>query len=625
MSANVTMGEFSGSLIKKIKIINSVSLRMHSAKKRKFIDRKIRYYLRPDVIICIFLVLATLTVYGQIRTHGFIGYDDDKYVTQNRFVSQGLSVESVIWAFSSTHASNWHPITWLSHMLDVELYGMNAGAHHLTSLLFHLFNSLLLFIVFRKMTARVWQSGIVALLFALHPLHVESVAWLAERKDVLSTFFGLLTIWSYVRFARSPVMVRYLAVVGFFSLGLMAKPMVVTLPFVLLLLDYWPLNRFQAVQTNHHTGKPNSGLPLLRLVYEKIPLFVLAGISCGVTFLAQKKGEALGLLDVHPLTMRVANAAFSYIKYIQKLIWPHDLAILYPYPEVITVGQVLAACAVLGWITFLTVRYRKRLPWLFVGWFWYVGTLVPVIGLVQVGVQAMADRYTYVPFIGLFVILTWGASIPIAKWRYRKIGISVITTMVSFVLIVTTWVQVSYWKDSIRLFEHALSVTSGNYVIHTNLGFELALRGRTDEAIYHYRAALGINPDFELAHINLGSALFSQGKVEKSLAYYQATLDQKPRFAGVHHNLGILLLRVGRIDEAVVHFHEALRIMPDYAEAYNSLGAAQVSQGKILEAMVNFRQAVRIKPDLMEANTNLKNLSAAYKRNSNQRIKLDFQ
>jgi tetratricopeptide (TPR) repeat protein len=451
------------------------------------------------------------------------------------------------------------------------------------------------------------------------------VAWVAERKDVVSAFFWMLTIWSYVCFIQKPGITRYLAVIGFFTLGLMAKPMVVTLPFALLLLDYWPLKRIQAGQTHHHTGKPNSELPLLRLFYEKIPLFMLSAISCVVTVLAQKKGEALGLLDVYPPMMRLGNAVVSYVKYIQKMIWPHDLAILYPYPEVITTGQILAGCAVLGCITFLTVRYCKRFPWLFVGWFWYVGTLVPVIGLVQVGVQAMADRYTYIPFIGLFLILTWGASALFGKWRYKKIALSVITTVIFFVLITTTWIQVSYWKNSIRLFEHALSVTDGNYVIHTNLGFELELQGRTDEAIMHYRTALSINPGFEMAHINLGSALFSQGEVEKSFAHYQFTLNQEPRFAGVHLNLGVLLLRVGRTDDAVVHFQEALRLKPDYAEAYNSLGAARVSQGKILEAMDNFRQAIRIKPDLIEANINLKNLSAYNKSKANQKIKLDFQ
>jgi tetratricopeptide (TPR) repeat protein len=598
---------------------------MGSENNRKTIDSKIKRGLRLDVAICAFLVVAILCVYGKIWTHEFIGYDDDKYVTQNRFVNQGLSKESILWAFRSTHASNWHPLTWLSHMLDVELSGLNPGAHHLTNLLFHILNSLLLFIVFRKMTAHVWQSGIVALLFALHPLHVESVAWVAERKDVLSAFFWLLTIWSYVRFTQRPGMARYLAIIGFFALGLMAKPMLVTLPFVLLLLDYWPLNRIQAGQANNPSGKPNSGRSLLQLVYEKIPMVVLAGISSAVTILAQKKGEALGLLDVHPPMMRLANALVSYLKYIQKMLWPDQLAILYPYPKAIVGWQVLTAFVVLGGITFLTVRYRKRLPWLFFGWFWFIGTLVPVIGLVQVGVQGMADRYTYLPLIGLFVILSWETAHLIGNWRFKKIALSVASAMLCILLVTTARAQVSHWKNSFTLFEHTLAVTAQNYVIHNNLGFELALSGRLDEAIMHYRAALRINPDFELAHINLGSALFSQGKIQKSLAYYQAALNQKPRLAGVHHNLGILLLRIGRIDEAVVHFQEALRIKPDYAEVYNSLGAALVSQGKILEAMANFRQAIRIKPDLMEAKLNLKNLSAVQKGNAGRKIELDFQ
>jgi tetratricopeptide (TPR) repeat protein len=352
---------------------------------------------------------------------------------------------------------------------------------------------------------------------------------------------------------------------------------------------------------------------------------MLAGLSCGVTFLAQKKGEALGLLDVHPLTMRVANAVVSYLKYIQKLIWPHDLAILYPYPEVITAGQVLAGCALLGCITFLSVRYRKRLPWLFVGWFWYVGTLVPVIGLVQVGEQAMADRYTYIPFIGLFLILIWGASVFIGKWRYKKIALSVITTVIFFVMITTTWAQVSYWKNSIRLFEHALSVTNGNYVIHNNLGFELALQGQKDQALIHYKKALRINPEFEQAHVNLGSVLFSQAKIEESFAYYHAVLKARPDFARVHYNFGVLLLKIGRVDEAIVHFQETLRIKPDFAEAHNSLGAAMVSKEKIAEAIAHFKTALQIKPTLADAKENLKILSAYIRAESDQKIMIDFK
>jgi tetratricopeptide (TPR) repeat protein len=598
---------------------------MHLAGKRKFIDKKIRHHIRPDVIICGFIVLTTIIVYGQIRTHDFIGYDDDNYVTENRYVRQGLSKESVIWAFRSTHASNWHPITWLSHMLDVELYGMKPGAHHMTNLLFHLFNSLLLFIVFRKMTLHFWQSGVVALLFAIHPLHVESVAWVAERKDVISTFFGMLTLWSYVRYTRQPGMIRYLPVVGLFVLGLMAKPMVVTLPFVLLLLDYWPLNRIQAGPTNNPHGKARAKLPALQLVYEKIPLFVLAGVSCAVTFLAQMKGEAMALSDAQPLMMRVANALISYVKYLQKLIWPYDLAILYPYPEVIIAWQVFGACVVLGGITFFAMRYRNRIPWFFVGWFWYVGTLVPVIGLVQVGVQAMADRYTYIPMIGIFMILSWGTIELFHNRNYKKMALPAIATVVFLVLVTTSRAQVSYWKDSIRLFEHALEVTDGNYVIHNNLGFELALQDQKDKALKQYAEALRINPEFEQAYINYGSTLFAQGKSEESFAYYQALLKSRPDFAGVHHNFGVLLLKTGRIDEAVIHFEAALRIKPEYAEAYNGLGAAMVSKGKLVEAIGHFKAALQIEPDLADARTNFKNLAAYVRADSKKTINIDLK
>lgn len=600
-------------------------MRMLQSKKRKFTDKNISPNLRPNVIICVFIVLATLTVYGQTRTHDFIGYDDDKYVTENIYVNQGLSEETVIWSFRSTHASNWHPLTWLSHMLDVELFGMDPGGHHMTSVFFHLVNSLLIFFLFQRMTGQVWRSGIVAILFAIHPLHVESVAWASERKDLLSTFFGLLAVWSYVSYIQQPGIARYFGAIGFFSMSLLAKPMLVTLPFLLLLLDFWPLKRINLSPIRDPKVQAGHRFALLRLVYEKIPLFVLAGLSCAVTVLVQSKGEAVGFLEVNPFTMRVANAFVSYLKYIQKMIWPYDLAILYPYPEVIAVWQVFSACAVLGCITFLTIRYRKRFPWIFVGWFWFIGTLVPVIGLVQVGVQAMADRYTYVPLVGLFVILSWGAVQLMKNWRYQKIILSVASAVLCFMLITSARAQVSHWKNSITLFERALRVTADNYVIHNNLGFELAMLGRVDEAIRHYRAALRINPEFELCHINLGSALFSQGKQAESFAYYQSVLKAKPDFAGVHHNLGVLLLRVGGTEEAVAHFQEALRLKPDYAEVYNSLGAALVSQGEVQEAMANFRQAIRIKPDLVVAKTNLKNLSAVYEGNRNPKVKLDFQ
>ncbi|MFQ5486237.1 MAG: glycosyltransferase family 39 protein, partial [Desulfobacterales bacterium] len=344
-----------------------------------YIRRKTVFKIWPEIVICFFLILATLTVYWQVRNHEFIGYDDDGYVTENPLVKNALTLNNIIWAFKSTHKSNWHPLTWLSHMLDVQLFGMNPGHHHMTSVLFHILNSLLLFAVFNRMTGKLWQSGFVAAMFALHPLHVESVVWVSERKDVLSTFFWMLALWSYARYAEHPDMNRSLPVMGFFALGLMAKPMVVTLPFVLLLLDFWPLKRIQIHASPDITGNPQL-LSLSRVIWEKTPLFFLSLISCVVTFFVQKKGGAISPSEIHPIPDRLINTLISYTKYIQKMIWPDNLAILYPYPSAIYWWQAIGAFVLLSVITFLAIRNLKKLPWFGVGWFWYLGTLVPVIG-----------------------------------------------------------------------------------------------------------------------------------------------------------------------------------------------------------------------------------------------------
>ena len=343
----------------------------------------------------------------------------------------GLTLDTVIWAFNTTHKSNWHPLTWLSHLLDIELFGMQSGYHHMTSLFFHILNSLLLFFVFRRMTGKVWQSGFVAAMFALHPLHVESVAWVSERKDVLSMFFWMLTLGSYARYAERPQIKRYLPVFGFFALGLMAKPILVTLPFVLFLLDYWPLQRIQFNTLNKDAGisgwRPSAGF----LIAEKTPLFILALASCFITFFAQKNGGAVASFEIHPFSARFANALVSYLEYIQKMIWPDNLAVLYPYPGAIPIWQLSAAMVLLVCISILAIRYLKPFPWFGVGWFWYLGTLVPVIGLVQVGVQAMADRYTYIPISGLFIIFAWGVPQLLVGWRHRTIAISTLCAVLA--------------------------------------------------------------------------------------------------------------------------------------------------------------------------------------------------
>jgi tetratricopeptide (TPR) repeat protein len=583
----------------------------------------IRSKIRPEIFICLVLVLTTGAIYWQVRNHDFVGYDDDGYVFENARVQKGLTLDNTVWAFKTTQKSNWHPLTWLSHMLDVELFGLQAGHHHMVSVLFHILNSLLLFGVFRKMTGQVWQSGFVAAMFALHPLHVESVAWVSERKDVLSMFFWMLTLWGYVRYVEYPKINRYLPVIGFFALGLMAKPMLVTLPFVLLLLDYWPLKRIQLNSFNHESASSELRSSMGLLILEKTPLFILTLASCFITFFAQAKGGAVGLSEIHPFSDRVANALVSYLKYIQKMIWPDNLAVLYPYLIEIPNWQLGAAIVLLVGISFLAIRYLRQAPWLGVGWFWYLGTLIPVIGLVQVGVQALADRYTSIPLTGLFMIVAWGVPQLMAGWRHRTLAISGSCVIIFPILIVTAWNQTGYWQNSRILFEHALEVTTDNYVIYNNLGFELAERGRIDDAIQQYRQALRINPDFEIAYINLGKALLFKGKVDESIRYYQALLKIKPEYAGVHHNLGLVLLRKGEIDNAIFHFKEALRIDNDYAEVYNSLAAAMLSKGEIESAINLFRQALQKKPDFYEAQQNLSKLENLVE--SDRKITLEFE
>ena len=507
--------------------------------------KKTFFKIRLDFLVCLFLVITTLVVYWQVKNHEFIGFDDVTYVTKNPHLQAGLSLEGITWAFTSERAGNWHPLTWLSHMLDIQVYGMAPGRHHLTNVLFHIMNTLLLFLVFRRMTGALWQSAFVAALFALHPLHVESVAWIAERKDVLSTFFWMLTMGAYVWYVERQGFLRYLPVLLFFILGLLAKPMLVTLPFVLLLLDYWPLSRFQFGHQNGNIVIQQKSV-VIRLICEKIPLFALAAASCIVTLFAQQSGGAICSFSAFPINIRIANALVSYVGYIVKMLWPHQLAVLYPHPGMLPWIQVIGACLLLVFISILAVMTLKRRPWLIVGWVWYIVTLVPVIGLVQVGSQAMADRYTYVPLIGIFIMIAWGIPELLSGWRNRKIGLSTMAVACLLVLMATTWFQVRYWANSVTLFERALAVTENNYVLHSNLGVTLFSKGRVDEAIGHFHNAMRINP----------------------------------RFAEVHNNLGIILIRKGKLEEAVAHFREALRIKPGYVDVQNNLEKALVLQGK---------------------------------------------
>jgi tetratricopeptide (TPR) repeat protein len=556
---------------------------------------------------CVVLILASVIVYAPVRHFGFVGWDDADYVTDNVHVAQGLTWQGTWWALTSTDAANWHPVTWLSHMLDVQLYGMNAGPQHLTNLLLHILNTLLLFGLLYRMTGAWGRSTFVAGLFALHPLHVESVAWIAERKDVLSTLFGMLTMWAYVSYVRRPRLGRYLVVLLWFGLGLMAKPMLVTLPFVLLLLDFWPLRR---LELDGGAGPPGLAAfrqrwaALLRLVKEKLPLLALAAISSVVTVLAQQHGGAVKGLERVPLSLRLTNALASYLAYIGKMLWPVRLSAFYPLGTSPPVLQACLGALLLIGVTVFAIRAGQRHGYFLTGWLWYVGTLIPVVGLLQVGDQSMADRYTYLPLIGLFLIVAWGAPELVARWRYGRLALPVAAACVLLACAGVARAQVRYWSDGAALWRHALDVNGDNYLAHASLGDILLKQGRTGEAISHFVEALQLKPD-GLAQNGLGLALMWQGKLDEAIPHFAEALQIKPNFAQARYNLGYALARQGRVDEAIGQFREALRINPDYAGAHNELGEALARQGKLEEAAQHFAEALRIKPDYAEAQNNL--------------------
>ena len=566
-----------------------------------------------SILISLALIVGTLVVFWQVRNHEFINFDDREYVTNNPQVKTGLTLRGVIWAFTTSHASNWHPLTWLSHMLDCTLYGLNPGGHHMTNLLFHIASSLLLFLVLRRMTGAIWESSFVAGLFALHPLHVGSVAWVAERKDVLSTFFWVLTMWAYVYYSRRPGLNRYLLVLLCFVFGLLSKPMLVTLPFVMLLLDYWPLGRFQFgpsmgdLDSSTHVSldRSHQGLSVVRLVLEKIPLFVLSGVSSLLTFLVQQRGGTVGSLEAIPLESRIGNALISYVQYIGKMVWPHRLAVFYPYPENLPIWQVVGAGLLLVALSILVIRSARRQPYLAVGWLWYLGTLVPVIGLVQVGMQAMADRYTYVPLVGLFIMIAWGVRDLSEGWRHRRTVFAISAGVLFSVLMVMTWIEVRRWENSMTLFSRTLEVTSKNSLIHYNLGVVLLRQGRNTEAITQLNESLQIAPNRADVHNNLGVALARQGKIEEAVTHYAEALQIKPDYADAHNNLGGALVRQGKIKEAMVHYAEVLRINPDQAEAHGNIGNCLAEQGKMEEAIAHYKKALQIKPGFSEVHFSL--------------------
>ena len=549
--------------------------------------------------ICILLVIATFIAYMQVLKYGFItSFDDTEYLTSNWNIKAGLTKESIVWAFSTSYAANWHPLTWLSHMLDYELYGMEPFGHHLTSLIFHITNTLLLFGVPLKMTGALWRSGLVAILFALHPLNVESVAWVSERKNVLSTFFLLLTLWAYVKYVDKKNAGNYLLVVLFLALGLMSKPMLVTLPFVLLLLDFWPLKRFSEVRPT-------------RLILEKVPLFVLLIGSCVATFIAQRSGGAMRSSEFSSLYFRIANALVSYFEYLRNMLWPSGLSVFYPHPgNALPIWKPLACTIVLVVVTIWVVKGIRRAPYLAVGWFWYLGTLVPVIGIVQVGEQAMADRYTYVPLIGIFIAIAWSLPEQI-KTRKEKL-LPILSGIVISLLIALTWIQVSHWKNSITLFKHAINVTDTKYLgvatIHAFLGDAYHREGELGIAISEFKKSLDLDPSHLYSLNNLAATLAEQGNLKEGLGYAQKLSRLQPDYTPGLITMGNILEETGKLDQAQIYYEQVLERDSDSFENYLNLANILYSKGNLKGAIPHYKKVVTLNPNLLEAHYNLGNI-----------------
>jgi protein O-mannosyl-transferase len=554
------------------------------------------------------LVLVTAAVYGPVLRHGFVNFDDERYVTDNAHVLGGLGGKGLRWAATATHASNWHPLTWVSHMLDVELFGVNPAGHHFTSLLLHAVNAVLLFLVLKGMSGAAGRSALVAALFAVHPLHVESVAWVAERKDVLSACFWMLALGAYLRYVRKRGVGSYAVVLLAFLGGLMAKPMVVTLPFVFLLLDYWPLGRFSPGGRPGPDGAAGGfapGLARSGLLLEKVPLLALSALSAAVTYLAQAKAGTLNLAVQPYPWLRISNALSAYLRYIGRMLFPADLAVFYPLPaRPLPWWQAAAAGVLLAGVSLMAIRASRRRGYPVVGWLWYLGTLVPVIGLVQVGGQAMADRYTYLPLIGLFVVVSWGAWDLAGRRRGRR-ALATAAVAAIAVLAVAARAQVGYWRDGVTLFTRALQVTADNWIMHVNLGGEMLERGRFEEAVGHFREAVRIAPGNAAYHYKLGSALAAWGKNAEAALSYREAVRLNPDYREARNNLGSVLFELGREEEALGQFAQVLRIDPGSDLAHYNIAEIRRKQGQYAPAIEHYRAALRINPDLREARLGL--------------------
>jgi len=595
-----------------------------------------------SILICLFLVIAAVLVYGQMLGHEFVYYDDHQYAAENSHVKAGLTVDGLKWAFSTLYVEFWHPLTWLSLMLDTQLFGVAPGGYLFSNLLLHILNALLLFTFFYRSTGSLWQSGLVAALFALHPINVESVAWIAQRKDVLSTFFWMLTLLCYRIYVEKPGLKNYLGVVFALILGLMAKPVLITLPFVLLLLDYWPLGRLSTGASLKSFS--NSALILFR---EKIPLIAVSAAAGAITYLAQQKGGGIKSVAAVSLAERIFNALISYVGYIVNMLWPFKLACYYPFPTSFALWQVGGSLLLLVLITWFAVRSARRHPFLIVGWLWYLGTLFPVIGLVKIGAFAMADRYGYLPLIGIYVLAAWGVPELTARLPHRRALMNCLAALALIICMLTTWHQVRFWQNKSTLFTRALNVTSNNWFAHNALGLDFLRREKFDQALNQFFKAIDIVPNYIRTYINLsitytrqnnlseairymsaaeemnpdlvevqqglGILYEQQGDPEKALAHFRRALELEPEAASAHKHMGNLMAAGGRLDEAINHYARSLALQPGDARLHYNLGLAFEKQGNDDKAGEQYLAALKINPDDADAHYNLANVMTRQK------------
>ena len=571
-----------------------------------------------SILIVLLIIVSILLVYAQVGSHEFINFDDQLYVTDNPIVKAGVTWNGIKWAFSFSDRTYWHPLTWLSHMVDCELFGLNPGKHHLMNVFLHIINSILLFLVFMMMTGTLWRSAFVAFLFALHPINVDSVAWIAERKNLLSTLFCMLTIMAYIYYSRRPSFYKYILILFVFTLGLLSKPMLISIPFVLILLDFWPLKRinFDSLLTRKQISIGISNerraqrTQALKLIIEKIPLLILSLVIIGTSIISFQHHSDVISSNLISTKLRVANAMVSYVTYIGKLIWPRNLTIYYPYPASLPMWEVIGASVFICTVTILAGLYAKKFPYLIVGWLWYLGTLVPVSGLIQVGLwPAMAERWVYIPAIGLFMLVAWLIPDLVSEFRFKKLVLSTLAVMVICILMILTWRQTGYWKNDFTLFSHALQVNERNSIAYSNLGDYYLNINKPGEAIEYYDKSIKINPYDPLVQNNFAIALLKEGRYEESIKYFKKAIVSYPRDPQLYSGLGIAFAHQNRNTEAIEYFSKSLDIDPSNAEVHFELAYILSEERRFDEAIINFKKVLSINSSHVGA---LFGLSAAY-------------